>query len=65
MWDDRGACCRARERRTRNCSNSSSTGRSYESVLVYTYFCNPQRKDGDGSAKGWAAATVHDIMKVE
>ena len=37
----------------------------YESVLVYTYFHNPQYKDGDGAAKGWAAATVYDIMKVE
>ena len=37
----------------------------YESVLVYTYFHNPQYKDGDGTAKGWAAATVYDIMKVE
>ena len=38
---------------------------AYESVLVYTYFRNPQAKDGGGTAKGWAAATIYDIMDAE
>ena len=32
----------------------------YESVLVYTYFHNPTQ--GSGSAQGWSATTVHDIV---
>ena len=37
----------------------------YESVFLYTYFNNPQHKGGGGSARGWAAATVYDIMDAE
>ena len=37
----------------------------YESVFVYAYFHNPKYRDGDGSAKGWAAGTVYDIMGVQ
>ena len=33
---------------------------SYESVLVYTYFYNPSRSLG--SAEGWTATTVYDIV---
>lgn len=32
----------------------------YESVLIYTYFPNPTR--GSGSAEGWTATTVYDIV---
>ena len=32
----------------------------YESVLVYTYFYNPSW--GPGSAEGWTASTVYDIV---
>ncbi len=32
----------------------------YESVLVYTYFYNPARSPG--SAEGWTATTVYDIV---
>ena len=34
----------------------------YESVLIYTYFYNPRASKNGGSAKGWAASTVHDIL---
>ena len=32
----------------------------YHSVLIYTYFSNPTR--GSGSAEGWTATTVYDIV---
>ena len=32
----------------------------YESVLIYTYFYNPAHSPG--SAQGWTATTVHDIV---
>ena len=35
----------------------------YDSVLIYTYFYNPRRSRNAGSAQGWAATTVYDIME--
>ena len=32
----------------------------YESILIYTYFYNPAHSPG--SAQGWTATTVHDIV---
>ena len=32
----------------------------YESVLIYTYFHNPAHKPG--TAQGWTATTIHDIV---
>lgn len=34
-----------------------------KSVLVYTYFYNSRHSSGSQSAEGWAATTVHDIIK--
>ena len=34
----------------------------YESVLIYTYFYNSRSSQEAGSAEGWAATTVYDIM---
>ena len=36
---------------------------AYRSVLVYTYFYNPRCRQNDGSAEGWAATTVYDILE--
>ena len=33
-----------------------------ETVLIYTYFCNPTSSAGKQSAQGWSATSVHDIL---
>ena len=35
---------------------------AYESVLIYTYFFNPRASKNGGSATGWSATTVYDIL---
>ena len=35
----------------------------YDTVLIYTYFYNPTASQDVGSARGWHATTVHDIME--
>ncbi len=35
---------------------------SYSSVLIYTYFYNVRHNEDRGSAEGWAATTIYDIM---
>lgn len=35
---------------------------SYDTVLIYTYFYNVRHDEDTGSAEGWAATTVYDIM---
>lgn len=35
----------------------------FRSVLIYTYFYNPNAKQETGTAEGWAATTVYDIME--
>lgn len=35
---------------------------SYNSVLIYTYFYNVRHDEDRGSAEGWAATTIYDIM---
>ena len=34
----------------------------YQSVLIYTYFYNPRASKSRGSAKGWGATTVYDML---
>ena len=33
-----------------------------ECVVIYTYFYNPTHRPGSGSAHGWSASTVYDIV---
>ena len=35
----------------------------YDAVLVYSYFYNPEASKDPGSAKGWHATAVHDIVE--
>ena len=35
----------------------------YDAVLVYSYFYNPEASQDPGSAKGWHATAVHDIVE--
>ena len=34
----------------------------FSSVLIYTYFYNPESGPDAGTAEGWAATSLHDIM---
>ena len=33
-----------------------------ETIVAYTYFYNPKYRASSGSAEGWSAATVYDII---
>ena len=35
----------------------------YDTVLVYSYFYNPEAPHDPGSARGWHATRVHDIVE--
>ena len=38
---------------------------SYNSVLIYTYFYNERHDEDRGSAEGWAATTVYNIVDAD